>query len=728
MKNGASSPVIDDLGDSAEGGIDFGQMLNVLREHLWLIVLFTLVGIFAGIAYVSRMPRTFLATTVMTINTQPLRLLSFEGVQPASPAVGDLADEIVAGLKTRAFLVHVVEANKLTTDPLFLPPLPDGKPHSVDTAVDALLGMQMIVPRRGTPFIEVSVMHTDPRVAARLADAISEEHIKQSFARRNAHSALGIQFLVDEASKLKDQLSKAEEDLQKYIADKNLLSLDEKQDVVVARLKSLSGALDDARASRMRLESDTDKVRKAVGKPEELLKIISVAEHPSVTSIKGRIEGIESVIAGLALRYTEKHPKMIQARLQLKEAKDSLKQTLSEMPPLIQASFENAVATEQKFSEALDLQTKEGMDLNNKAIPYHALQMHVETQRALYDGMLKRFKEAEIAKGVEQNNVSIFERALLPSAPMQPKKSRILGIAVAAGLAIGIALSFALNALDSSIRTVEQATAITGLQVLGAIPRDPSGQREARALSMHLTPASPVAEAFRSLRASLQVVTGTRGRHTVVFTSAEPDEGKTFCAINCAIAFAQQGLRTLLIDGDLRVSMVGRMIVPAVEHPGVTDFLEGRVSCPEAIQHTDVPNLSVMTAGTPAQQPAELLASPVFGEMLQILRADYDRIVIDTVPVLAVADVLLIAEHTELVCLVVRAAKTSRKCVLRARDTLINAGVKPAGVLLNQLVFRSGSGYNRYIGKYGAPENYGKERKRESELEVVTPTNRNGEV
>jgi tyrosine-protein kinase Etk/Wzc len=135
-----------------------------------------------------------------------------------------------------------------------------------------------------------------------------------------------------------------------------------------------------------------------------------------------------------------------------------------------------------------------------------------------------------------------------------------------------------------------------------------------------------------------------------------------------------------------------------------------------------------MTAGTPAQQPAELLASPVFGEMLQILRSDYDRIVIDSVPVLAVADVLLIAEHAELVCLVVRAAKTSRKCVLRARDTLINAGVKPAGVLLNQLVFRSGSGYNRYIGKYGAPENYGKERKRESDLEEVTPSNRNGEA
>ena len=240
---------------------------------------------------------------------------------------------------------------------------------------------------------------------------------------------------------------------------------------------------------------------------------------------------------------------------------------------------------------------------------------------------------------------------------------------------------------------------------------------------MHLLPASPVAEAFRSLRASLQVVPSTRGRHIVVFTSAEPDEGKTFCAINCATAFAQQGLRTLLIDGDLRVSMVGRMIVPEATGPGVTDFLEGRVDIGGAIQRTEVPNLCVMTAGTPAKQPAELLAGPVFGELLRTLRAEFDRIVIDTVPVLAVADVLLLGEHAELVCLVVRAAKTSRKCVLRARDMFTNAGCKPAGIILNQLVFRHNSGYNRYIGKYGAPENYGKDRKtdEEEETEEVEP-------
>lgn len=725
MKNGQHPAPVDDLGDMSEGGIDFSQLSTVIREHLWLIVLFAIVGGLAGLGYVARMPRTYLATTVMEINTHPMKLLAFDGVQPAMQGVTEMADAIVAKFKNRAFLHHVAEATKLTSDPLFLPPLPDGKPHSTDTAVDVLMGSIAVVPRRGTPFIEVSAMHSDPRMAARLADAVAAEYRKQDMARRSESSAMGIKFLLEKAEKTKEELTSHEQALGEYIAKTGESSLDEKQDVVISRLKTLSGQVDEARAARMRLETDNEKVRAMAGKHDLLLEVPSVSNHPEVAAARSRIETIDSLIASLSLRYTEKHPKMIEARVQLNEAKTKLSDTLNDMPKLVEASYADAVATEKKFTQALEEQDKVARDLNAKAIPYKALQRKVETHRALYDAMLKRLGEAQVAVGVEQEPLSVFEKALVPGAPMQPKKSKIIAIGLSAGFATGIALALALHALDSSIRTVDQAGRVTGLQVLGAIPRDPNRKVESRALTMHLHPASPVAEAFRSLRASLQVVPSARGRHVVIFTSAEPGEGKTFCAINCATAFAQQGLRTLLIDADLRVSMVGRMIRPDATGPGVTDFLEGRVDIGGAIQRTEVPNLSVMTAGTPAKQPAELLAGPVFGELLRTLRSEFDRIVIDTVPVLAVSDVLLLGEHAELVCLVIRSAKTSRKCVLRARDMLANAGCKPSGVILNQLVFRPGSGYSRYIGKYGAPENYGKERRREAEeSESLEPASR----
>jgi capsular exopolysaccharide synthesis family protein len=726
MKNGQTPAPADDLAELGDHGVDFSQFFTVMREHLWLIVLFIIVGGLAGLGYVARMPRTYLATTVMEINGQPMKLLAFDGVQPGAQGIPEIADKLVAGMKNRAFLHHVVQANKLTTDPLFLPPLPDGQPHSTDTAVNALLGSVAIVARRGTPFVEVSAMHADPRVAARLADALADEWRKQDRARRSESSSGGIQFLVEKAEKLKGELEGHERALNEYTAKPGNSSLDQKQDVVITRLKTLAAELDGARGARIRLESDSERVKQLAGTPEKMLEIASVFGHPTIAAAQSKIEGVEAVIAAYELRYTEKHYKMKEARSQLDDANRNLREALAEMPQLINASLEAAKQTEAKFAAALKEQDELAKDLNEKSVPYNDLAHKVSTHRALYDAMLKRLGEAQIATGVEQEQVTVFEKALLPASPMQPPKSKIIAIGLAAGLATGIALAFALHALDSSIRTVEQATRVTGLQVLGAVPRDAGRKAEARAITMHLHPASPVAEAFRSLRASLQVVPTMRGRHIVAITSAEPDEGKTFCAINTAIAFAQQGLRTLLIDADLRVSMVGRMIVPDATGPGVTDFLEGRVDIGGAIQRTEVPNLCVMTAGTPAKQPAELLAGPVFGELLRTLRAEFDRIVIDTVPVLAVADVLLLGEHSELVCLVVRAAKTSRKCVLRARDMLVNAGCKPAGIVLNQLVFRSGSGYNRYIGKYGAPENYGKDRKKDAEedLEEETPVAR----
>ena len=205
MKNGTDRALPDELSDSAEGGVDFSQFGTVLREHLWLMVLFTLVGLFAGLGYCVRMQRTYLATTVLQINNQPMHLLNFEGVQPQAQGVAEIADNIVAGFKNRAFLVHVVEANKLTTDPLFLPPLPDGQPYPMDAAVDALLGSTVVLSRRGTNFVDVSAMHADPRMAARLADALADEHLRQTMVRRDESSASAIKFLLDKGDEMKKE-------------------------------------------------------------------------------------------------------------------------------------------------------------------------------------------------------------------------------------------------------------------------------------------------------------------------------------------------------------------------------------------------------------------------------------------------------------------------------------------------------------------------------------------
>ena len=707
MKNGPERPPGDRLPDSAETSIDFTQLRAVLREKLWLIVLFALLGIFAGIAYIARSPRTFLATTVLEVNAQQMRLIAFDDVHPPSPAVADMADAVVAGFKSRPFLTHVVEDNKLTDNPKFLPEVPAGWQVAPDAAVNVLIGLQRVMVRRGTPFIDVSVLHTDPEMAQLLADALAKGYIKETMRRRKATSDIALAFLIDESRKWKGELEKSELVLQDYVEKSNSISLLEKEDIVVTRLKSISGQLIEAKATRMRLEADYDKVRTLAGQPKELMQIASVSEHPSVKAITEKISAMETAISTLALRYTDKHPKMIQVKHLLKETKDTLEETLAGIPALIDSNYEATKDTEAKFDAALKEQEKIALDLNKQAIPFKVLSREVDTNRALFESITKRLKEAEIAKGIELNNISIFEPAMLPGEPTQPKTSKVIAIALGAGLALGLALSLGLNALDSSLKTVEQTAHITGFNVLGAIPLLPGADAVKRALALHHDPSSPVAEAFRSVRASLHVAARGRGNQVVLITSAEPGEGKTFCAINYAVAAAQQGLRTLVIDADLRVSTVGRVLLPGRQEKGINDYLAGTILAADGIHATTVANLSVMPAGTPAPNPAELLAGLRFTELMGELRQSYDRIVIDTVPVLVVSDTMLIIEHADLVCLVVRAGKTSRKAVLRAAALLTDAGARPSGVLLNQMTLRSKSEYNRYIGKYGTAQPYG---------------------
>ena len=206
---------------------------------------------------------------------------------------------------------------------------------------------------------------------------------------------------------------------------------------------------------------------------------------------------------------------------------------------------------------------------------------------ALYEAVLTRLKEAKIATGVELTNVHIFERAVWPSAPLQARKSRVLGISLVGGLLLGIGLSLGLNALDSSVKSVDQAEQIYELTVLAAVPRESHGTSKYPVLSIVMAPSSVIAEAFRSLRTALYLAGRNKGRKIVLFTSALAGEGKTFCSLNYAAALAQQGLRTLLIDADLRAPMVGTILMPGVESTGLAELLENKSA---EMHATDIEN------------------------------------------------------------------------------------------------------------------------------------------
>src|SRR5207253_4336580 len=297
---------------------------------------------------------------------------------------------------------------------------------------------------------------------------------------------------------------------------------------------------------------------------DALLAIPSIYAAPMVAAARNNIIQIEAGITTLALRYKDKHPRMMAAKASLAEAKVKLREAVLAQRPILRNTLEQIKATEASLQQALLAQQGVAVNLNRTAIGYQELARQAETDRALYESVLRQIKETSLTKDVKTNAVSVIEHSPLPNSPVSPRPTRTMALGFLAGLAVGLAFVFGADALDRSIKTVDQAETTLGLPVFAAVPDTTDEgpvsriKRRSRAFGSSNyrvvveTPESPAAEAFRNLRAALSLLGPEVERKVSLFTSAVPNEGKSFTSANYSLALAQQGYRVLLIDGDLR--------------------------------------------------------------------------------------------------------------------------------------------------------------------------------
>jgi capsular exopolysaccharide synthesis family protein len=724
MQNGSSYP--ETKIDVPSSSLDLDQIWHVIREKAWLIGLCGLLGILGGLAYIHHTPLTYYAQAVLEVDPDPVKVIGYNDVQEAKDPISDeMGQTLLAVFRSRQFAEEVIKENNLLKIPAFLPPLPDGEIHSLGDAVGALIGMEQVSLPPGTRFINVGVKHSDPVMAKELADMIATHYYERASQERTDKAKMEIDYLYKQKDNASADLEKSSVALQDYIKKNDAASLVDSHDTVNSDLKSKNAELIAARQEVTQLSGDDDEAQKERGNPAALLAIPSVANDPTILQYKEMISELKERIEVLALRYKDPHPKMILAHTQLKDAEASLNEAVLNIPAIIHARRLAAEARVKEYSEALSEQEKTALHLDDLRIEYDVLNRNVEANQALYDGILSRIKESTVATGMDSTGIHIFESAQVPMEPMQARKSKTLEISFAAGLIIGVILAFGLHMMDSSLKTVDQAEDVLGLTVLAAVPRQAQSRLKESALAIIRAPGSPVAEAFRSLRTAIYLAGKAKGRDIVLFTSTLAGEGKTFCSTNYATALAQQGLRTLIIDADLRSPMVGSVLLANRKLPGLLEFLSRKIDRSAAIHESDIENLWVMPAGELVSNPAELLARSDMAELVRDLATKYERIVIDTAPVTAVSDTLLLLEHAQAICLVAQAGKTARKWILRAIKLIAEAGSRPTGVILNQMPMRMAGAYSYYPGRYGEPEVYGakafaKEQRTRSEQPAPT--------
>ena len=334
---------------------------------------------------------------------------------------------------------------------------------------------------------------------------------------------------------------------------------------------------------------------------------------------------------------------------------------------VIGSSYQAAVLTERKLEEALQQQQKAALELNKISIPYAVLARDTDADRALYNSVLTRLKETDITANLAQNPVRIVARALLPDQPVSSKRKQALALGLLLGLACGSGIALVSN---RSLNTFHQAEALLGVRSLSEIPRLRASRTEAKPALLEHDPAAE--DSFRNLRSSLLLIQQANSRRTLLFTSAHPGEGKTFCAMNCAISFAQLGLKTLIVDADVRQSDLAQWFFPEAPPTG-------------RILRTDVPNLSAVFADKAHANAQEFLPGLSFEQLMRQAVGKFDRIVVDSAPVNLVSDTLLYARHVQSVCLVIQRRQNAgqkRSFVLRsgfqrqARRRLVLSGIR----------------------------------------------------
>jgi polysaccharide biosynthesis transport protein len=688
-------------GESESGaGFDIGYYLHLLLRYIWLFLACIIIVAGAAAYMAIRQPQKYSATAVIQVEQQEQRVLrTEEAVRLEAP---DYLTTIVATLTGDSLLVRVAKAANLLNDPEFFKPRPE--PYTDAEIADRMRMIVSATVRRLTRLIDVTAMDTNPERAQLIAETVVKEFMRQTVEQRVALARVANDFLRDEANKLKAKLEASEEKLQRYKEEQNAVSLQDDQNITVEKLKELNAQVGQAKNERIRLESDIDVLRTIPeNDTDRMLQIQSVSAIPQVQTLRGQIVTAEADLAATQKRYLPQHPKTIQAITQLDQLKTALRDTLRNAGEILGTQYQAAVDAEKKLNEALKEQEQVALELNKIAIPYNVLQREVDSDRAMYDAVNARLRETNVSIGIESSPFRIVEQPLAAKAVPRPLL-KWLGLGLFLGAALGAGAIFGLDTLDSSLRYVDQAESFLKLPVL-AVVSELEGQRGDRIPSVF--PESShrqQAEAFRHMRTALSLLGDEAHRRVFLVTSAIPGEGKTFCAYNAALAFAAEGQKTILVDADLRVPAVHRIFSDAEgarRHLGLSDYLAGNTEIDRIIMAGPQENLSVICAGGKTSNPGELLGVEAFVTLIKTLVDKFDRIIIDSAPVNAVSDTLRITPLAHYVCLVVRAKKTPKKALARAKKLLENARGKVAGFILNRVHLGRDSAYYFYHYAYG---------------------------
>jgi capsular exopolysaccharide synthesis family protein len=692
-------------GEAVESA-SFGTNLNlrhywhIVLERRWLVIA-TFISVFVlCLVYLFKAPRIFAASARLQIDRESEATLNLNQVVMSMGALDqDYLQTQYRNLLSRTLLETVVKKEKLNEDSRYQKEMDIPLALAQDIAVS---------PIRLSRLVDVRVEHGSPTKAASIANTLVNEFIEQNVVQKQKRTLDLLFFLKSQANGLERDVAKAEEDIQNYRTQVKFVSLDSSYNIVAEALSQSQGQYAMAKSRAQTSQTTVGELERHVQSGKPLETFPTVATDQKVSSLQLLLANQENDLAGLLKRYKDKHPNVIQVKSKIEETRRAAERAAQQVAEILRSEARLARAGELNLAANVKEWEERQMEWNKAKMQYDVLVRKAESSKALFNTVLAKMKEIELVQKDKANNIRAVDMAYPPTLPVKPRVLITLFLGAFGGLGIAIGLAFFVNYLDDSIKSQDDVETYLHLPFLGYIPNIKTNSVVERDLQAHLHPQSNAAESFRTVRAALALGAKADKMRLFTVTSTIPSEGKSLVASNLAVVMAQTGLRTILVDADLRRPSLHKAF--QLHSPvGLAAYLTEKAgSVDELIHTTEVANLDVICCGSAPSQPSELLGSRRMMQFIQEVGKRYERVILDCPPVSAVADPLILSAVADGVIFVTKFNKIRREHARKTVQRIQDAGIQICGVVLNDIDFEGRDSYyysyyyyqNRYYSSY----------------------------
>lgn len=695
------------------------QYWALLKRYYWLLILCGAVAVTATYFWTKQQPKIYQASSKIVFHQSNPNIFGskIERVEMMDPGgrwqFGQFWETQKQVLNSRWFAEKVVKREGLLDDPAFLPASDKSEQERLRQAAGKLLSMSTPSLVGDSRVAAMSVNATDPELAARIADAIAETYVEYTREVQSGGLSQLTNWFDNHVDTKKKELEAAQAKLQEYKRDNNILSFsyENRQNLTSSNMTSVSERLLEVRTELLKEAALLAQIRE-IQRGEEPVEAIAdlVPTSETFDEMLAKEADLEQELAKLRTRYLDGHPRLQSVHSQLEVVRKNIDAQLQRIITSVENRVELLRRNEQSLNQELGELKAQVFQLNELGVGYNQLKGNIENLRQLYETVLSRSSELNINSMYESNIVRVLDTADIPSAPIKPNMPLMLAFGLIFGLGLGVGTVVLIDILDNTVKSPEDIARLTNKPLLAALPEvDNSLLKGVESLGespvdtiTHTAPQSSFAEGIKTLRANLMFMSPDNPPCTLLVTSPGPGEGKTISSTNMAIAMAQSGQRTLLVDADMRRPRVHKAL-GLDNNTGLSTVILGEVSINDAVQLTEIDNLSVLSCGEIPPNPSELLHTERFSTMLDELRTRYDRIIFDSPPLGAVSDALVLSQSVDGVLLIMKHAKTHKDLLKRALDQLGGIGAPLMGCVLNDVKpDAAGYGYSYYYygGQY----------------------------